>query len=499
MVDLVTAWLPDGSSIARWLVALTIVMSLVTIVAVLLDPRIRSHSALSWVLLCVIVPFVGPCIYLVAGRAWLSRKRAAAYRAVAAERAESRLREQACGGAAARIEARRLVLETLTQEQQLIAIQAASISGDFPVGANEITIFDEADELFAQLTRDIVAAVQHVHIEFYIVLDDEATSSVFAALEETARRGVACRLMVDGLGSRSFLKSARHARLVASGVQVVEALPVGIVRRRFGRIDLRNHRKIVVIDDVIGYIGSHNLAAKDFKVKEKYAPWIDATMRVKGAVANDLQKIFVEDWFLETDEARWPLVSEGRIDKATPAIAQVLGTGPATYQNAMPQMILSMVHLALNEVVLTTPYFVPDEASMVSLLTAARRGVRTVLIVPEHNDSLLVRLASRRFYERLLEAGVEIWQYRGGLLHAKTIVADGRTCLMTSANLDRRSFELNLEASLVVYDEKTSAALRALQERYLDKSHRVDRAEWCARPAWKRLIENAVGLLSPIL
>jgi cardiolipin synthase len=149
--------------------------------------------------------------------------------------------------------------------------------------------------------------------------------------------------------------------------------------------------------------------------------------------------------------------------------------------------------------VLTTPYFVPDEASMVSLLTAARRGVRTVLIVPEHNDSLLVRLASRRFYERLLEAGVEIWQYRGGLLHAKTIVADGRTCLMTSANLDRRSFELNLEASLVVYDEKTSAALRALQERYLDKSHRVDRAEWCARPTWKRLIENAVGLLSPIL
>jgi cardiolipin synthase len=280
---------------------------------------------------------------------------------------------------------------------------------------------------------------------------------------------------------------------------VVEALPVGLVRRSFGRIDLRNHRKIVVIDRAIGYIGSHNLAAKDFKVKEKYAPWIDATMRVRGAVANDLQKIFVEDWYLETDESLMHFVGDSVRDGSTPAMAQVLGTGPATYENAMPQLILSLVHLAENEVVLTTPYFVPDEPSLTALLTAARRGVRTVLVVPEDNDSLLVKLASRKFYQRLLEAGVEIWHYRGGLLHAKTIVADGKTCLMTSANLDRRSFELNLEASLVVYDAETSRRLRAVQERYLAKSPRLDARAWYARPAWRRLIENAVGLLSPLL
>jgi cardiolipin synthase len=165
----------------------------------------------------------------------------------------------------------------------------------------------------------------------------------------------------------------------------------------------------------------------------------------------------------------------------------------------MPQLVLSIVHLAEDEVVLTTPYFVPDEPALAAMLTAARRGVRTVLVVPEHNDSLLVKLASRKFYQRLLEAGVEIWQYRGGLLHAKTIVADGRTSLMTSANLDRRSFELNLEASLVVYDERVSASLRAVQQGYLAKSRRIVPSEWYARPAWKRLIENAVGLLSPLL
>jgi cardiolipin synthase len=165
----------------------------------------------------------------------------------------------------------------------------------------------------------------------------------------------------------------------------------------------------------------------------------------------------------------------------------------------MPQLVLSIVHLAADEVVLTTPYFVPDEPSLASLLTAARRGVRTVLVVPEHNDSWLVKIASRKFYQRLLDAGVEIWHYRGGLLHAKTIVVDAKTCLMTSANLDRRSFELNLEVSLVVYDQKTSCALRKIQEGYIAKSRRVDPREWYARPAWKRLVENAVGLLSALL
>ena len=141
-------------------------------------------------------------------------------------------------------------------------------------------------------------------------------------------------------------------------------------------------------------------------MKEKYAQWIDATMRVVGPVANDLQKIFVEDWFLETDENLVTTVSQGVYDHAAPAIAQVLGTGPATYESAMPQMVLSLVHVAEEEVVLTTPYFVPDEPSLAALLTAARRGVRTVLIVPARNDSLLVELASRKFFQRLLEAGV---------------------------------------------------------------------------------------------
>jgi cardiolipin synthase len=475
------------------------VLSLATLAAVLLDRRCRSQSAISWVLLVIVAPLVGPIIYWIFGKAWLSRKREAAYVEVAAERREARLREEASGAGAMRRTARETVLRALSPDQRLLAVQAASISGDFPVGGNDIEIFEEADDLFARMVEDIEAAEQHVHIEFYIALEDRTTAPVFAALERAALRGVACRLLLDGIGSRALLLSERHSQLRAAGVQVVEALPVGIVRRRFGRIDLRNHRKIVVIDRAIGYIGSHNLAAKDFKVKERYAPWIDATMRVAGPAANDLQKIFAEDWFLETDEELWNLIGQGVLDGHTSALAQVLGTGPATYESAMPQLILSIVHLAEEEVVLTTPYFVPDEPALASLLTAARRGVRTVLVVPEQNDSWLVKLASRKFYQRLLDAGVEIWHYRGGLLHAKTIVVDGKTSLMTSANLDRRSFELNLEASLVVYDGETSRRLRAVQEGYLARSRRISAREWHARPAWKRLVENAVGLLSPLL
>jgi cardiolipin synthase len=489
----------DWPVAAPILVALPIVLSLATLAAVLLDRRCRSQSAISWVLLVIVAPLVGPIIYWIFGKAWLSRKREAAYVEVAAERREARLREEASGAGAMRRTARETVLRALSPDQRLLAVQAASISGDFPVGGNDIEIFEEADDLFARMVEDIEASEQHVHIEFYIALEDRTTAPVFAALERAALRGVACRLLLDGIGSRALLLSERHSQLRAAGVQVVEALPVGIVRRRFGRIDLRNHRKIVVIDRAIGYIGSHNLAAKDFKVKERYAPWIDATMRVAGPAANDLQKIFAEDWFLETDEELWNLIGQGVLDGHTSALAQVLGTGPATYESAMPQLILSIVHLAEEEVVLTTPYFVPDEPALASLLTAARRGVRTVLVVPEQNDSWLVKLASRKFYQRLLDAGVEIWHYRGGLLHAKTIVVDGKTSLMTSANLDRRSFELNLEASLVVYDGETSRRLRAVQERYLARSRRISAREWHARPAWKRLVENAVGLLSPLL
>ncbi len=499
MLPLLRQIFSDWPIAAPLLIALPIVLALGTALAVLLDRRGRSQSAMSWLLLVVIAPLVGPMLYWTFGKAWLSRKRERAYREIVEQRREARLREEVSGAGGFRRTAREAVLRVLDQDQRHLAVQAASVSGDFPVGGNDLDLYETADDLFDRMAADIDAAGQHVHIEFYIALDDTTSERVFSALERAAQRGVACRLLLDGIGSRAFLASERRRVLEAAGVQVVEALPVGFVRRRFGRIDLRNHRKIVVIDRTVGYIGSHNLAARDFKVKEKYAPWIDATMRVSGAAANDLQKIFVEDWFLETDEELWNLVTQGVLDGHMPALAQVLGTGPATYQGAMPQVVLSMVHLAEEEVVLTTPYFVPDEPSLASLLTAARRGVRTVLVVPEQNDSMLVKLASRKFFQQLLDAGVEIWQYRGGLLHAKTIVVDGRTCLMTSANLDRRSFELNLEVSMVVYDEIASAKLRAVQEGYLRKSSRIDPKWWYGRPAWKRLVENAVGLLSPIL
>jgi len=414
----------DWPIAAPLLVGLAIALSVGTVVAVLLDRRCRSQSAISWVLLILIAPIVGSLVYWVFGKAWLSAKRERAYAAVEAERREMRLREEVSGGGGARREAREAVLAALDSDQQRLAVQAASISGDLPAGANDIDIFEDADDLFERLADDIERATQHVHIEFYIALDDETSSRVFAALERAAARGVTCRLLLDDVGSRAFLRSDRAESLRVSGVQVVEALAVGAIRRGFSRIDLRNHRKIVVIDRAIGYIGSHNLAAKDFKVKEKYAPWIDATMRVRGPAVNDLQKIFVEDWYLETDEVLTNLVGATAIEAHTPAIAQVIGTGPATYDSAMPQLILSTVHLAEREVVLTTPYFVPDEPALAALLTAARRGVRTVLVVPEVNDSLLVKLASRKFFQRLLDARVEIWQYRGGLLHSKTIVVD---------------------------------------------------------------------------
>jgi cardiolipin synthase len=207
----------------------------------------------------------------------------------------------------------------------------------------------------------------------------------------------------------------------------------------------------------------------------------------------------VQDWYLDTDESLdevleiMPPAEEGGV------ATQVMGTGPNSYNEALRQLHLSAFHLAEEELILTTPYFVPDEATLIALRTAARRGVETTLIVPARNDSPLVAAASRSLYQPLLEAGVRIFEYEKGLLHAKTFTVDRNLALISTANLDRRSFELNFEASMMVYDSDFASELRFLQTSYLSDSRRVEPGRWRRRPWPRRLWQNAAGMLGPLL
>lgn len=262
---------------------------------------------------------------------------------------------------------------------------------------------------------------------------------------------------------------------------------------------MRNHRKIVVIDDRITYCGSQNCADPEFRVKPKFAPWVDALMRFDGPIARQNQHVFVSDWMTYVREDVLSLL-EAPIRATNPGFAaQVIATGPTVRNSAMPETFETLMHAARRELVITTPYYVPNEAMQAALCAAAHRRVETTIIFPARNDSWEVSAASRSYYRDLLEAGVKIHEYVGGLLHTKSMTVDGDVTLIGSANLDRRSFDLNFENNILFYDEALTAMLRARQDVYLASSNEVTLTEVDAWSMRRRLWNNTVGMLGPLL
>jgi len=307
--------------------------------------------------------------------------------------------------------------------------------------------------------------------------------------------------MADALGSRNLVGSSHWSDLRAAGVHVATALPIGnpLLRPLRSRIDLRNHRKIVVIDNHITYCGSQNCADPEFLGKAKYAPWVDIVARFDGPIARQNQRLFAADWMAQTNE---DIVD--RLLQPLPAIepgfvAQVIGTGPTIRNSAMPEVFETLMYTARRELTITTPYFVPDDGMLAAICTSARRGVETTMIFPARNDSHFVSAASRSYYRDLLAAGVRIFEYEGGLLHAKTLTLDGELALIGSANMDRRSFDLNYENNILVYDAELTAAIRSRQHEYRAHSRSVTLEGVESWSAGRHLLNNAMAMLGPVL
>jgi len=317
-----------------------------------------------------------------------------------------------------------------------------------------------------------------------------------------ARRGVQVRLLADALGSRLLIRSDHWRQMCEAGCDLRVALPVGnplwtVIR---GRVDLRNHRKLMVVDNRLAWCGSQNCADPEFRIKPRYAPWVDIMSRWEGPVAQHCQYLFVSDWTAEGgDDIRHLLAADEAPPGAGSVVAQVLGTGPTAEFDAMPACFAELIHSAREELVVTTPYFVPDEQLLFALTSAGRRGIRARMLFPKSNDNWIVAAASRSYYKDLIVAGVEIYEYRAGLLHAKTMVVDGRVGLIGSANLDRRSFELNFENNILFEDAAFAAAVRARQDEYLADCDRVTREDVESYRVGLRLWQNLLATLSPML
>jgi cardiolipin synthase len=471
---------------------LVFVLHLVVALRAMLRPNRQPASRLAWIAVILALPMIGMIGYLLLGETNIGRKRAEQVRRATGEIPDV---TETPGWDDAALEPR------IPDRYRHVFQAGRSVNGFDPIGGNHAHLMKDSNAAIDCMVGDIDAAKETVHIVFYIWLADNNGLKVAEALKRAATRGVACRAMADGLGSRSMIASPHWLGMREAGVKLAVALPIGnpFVRALAGRIDLRDHRKIVVMDNWITYCGSQNCADPEFRVKAKYAPWVDVLVRFEGPVARQNQRLFADDWMAETEEDLRELLLEPLPPVEAGFSAQVIGTGPTSRCSAMPEMFENLIYAARDSLFVTTPYYVPDEAMQSALCACARRGVETTMIFPARNDSWEVAAASRSYYADLLAAGVRIHEYEGGLLHAKTLTFDGEMTLIGSANMDRRSFDLNYENNILFHDVALTAALRARQEEFLARSRPVTQemvAEWSV---WERLRNNAAALLGPVL
>ncbi|MDO5640175.1 MAG: cardiolipin synthase [Neisseria sp.] len=461
-------------------------------------------STLAWLILLFVVPFVGVLLYLLIGEPRLGTarsKRTAEMNRFYAEVSERYLADVHLA-----------IRDDVSPHYRGISHVSAGVTGLYATKHNHLSLLHTTDSILEAMLYDVTHAQETCVLAFYIIDPQGRIETLLEAVEAASVRGVGCIVMADAVGSEGFFKSGWPARLQAAGVKVQKALPVGIWRTLFTRTDLRNHRKILIVDKKVGYTGSFNLVdPRYFKQNAGVGEWVDVMMRCTGPLVLEMAAVFYADIAVEGERnlsevqkyltgfvEQVPQMLPDKIGGGN-VVAQVIPSAPNQSERVIYDTIICAIHAAERRLLITTPYFVPDEPLLQALTTAARRGVEVTLILPAKVDSLMVRYASRAYYPLLLEAGVNIALYEGGLLHAKTLTVDEDYALFGTVNMDMRSFFLNLEISLAIYDRDMTAAIAARQLAYLADSRMVNAKAWQQRSKWWILVENTVRLMSPLL
>ncbi len=467
--------------------------------------RKRSHGVtFAWLIIILLVPFLGAVFYLLFGENRIGDKRAAKAR-------ESLAHYHQWLNTLKNREA--IDWQSLSPECQPIHIQADNLIGIPTLAGNKLELFKTTGDIIEAIINDINQAQSTCHLQFYIWQEGGVIDLLTQSLIDAAKRKVTCRVLLDSIGSKEFLGSETCKKMRAAGIKVTESLPAGLIKAFFVRLDIRNHRKIVVIDGKIAYTGSQNMVDPDhFKQNQGVGKWIDLMARIQGPAVECLGGTFISDWFLDTDRDQpksrsleediehirkiadiYPTNDQGHV------AVQVVPSGPGFNPEAIHSLLLTTIYAARKEIVLTTPYFVPDESLLTALFSAAQRGVDVRIIMPEKNDSRLVHFASRAHLKELLSNGVKIFLFQGGLLHPKTITVDQEFSLFGSVNLDMRSFWLNFETTLFIYNSSFTKILRGVQKDYEHQSILLA-VGYDKKKAWLvKFQENTALLLGPLL
>lgn len=455
--------------------------------------RRPTTYVIAWMLIIYILPIVGIILYFAIGEAHLGQqrvKRAQQMRPTIAKFIQ-------------RLEDFPDIFTTkVSQVSKPIFQLCKHQTGLDGINGNHIELLSETDEIFDRLINDINQATSNIEMVFYIWNEGGRANEVENALIAATKRGVICRLMVDSAGSRHFIRTNASKRMRDAGIIIVEALKVNLLRFMFRRLDLRQHRKVAIIDNYISYTGSMNIVdPRFFKQNKHIGKWVDIMVRMNGPVTTLMGAIYASDWELETGKF---LALPQITDFAEPPedkkhIMQLIASGPGYTENMIHQVLLTAIYSAQEQIIFTTPYLVPSDDILHAVVTAAQRGVEVIIIVPKKNDSLMVKWASRAFFSELLDGGVKLYQFNDNLLHTKSVLIDNQLSLVGTVNLDMRSLWLNFEITTVIDDAEFANSLSILLQKYLSQSDPVNVSEWKKRPIWQHIIERLFYFFAPLL
>ncbi|MFJ3035025.1 cardiolipin synthase [Curtobacterium pusillum] len=477
----------------------------ITVFLVLLDLAIRVFSiiyvpinrkpqtATAWLLAIFLIPYIGFIVFLVIGSTKLPharREKQTEINAYILEQTEGieRVRRDHPWPA---------WLDSITRLNREL--------GAMPlVGGNSAELYPDYDESIAEMTRAIDDSRRFVHVEFYIATLDDTTRPFFEALARAQARGVTVRFLLDHWASRGYPGyKDTLAFMDRAGIEWHLMLPLLPLQGKFQRPDLRNHRKIMVIDGSVAFTGSQNLIDKSYDLKshlDKGMAYKDLFARFEGPVVAGLNALFVTDWYSETDEL---LLRESdpvqRADRGDALDCQVVPSGPGFDGENNLRLFNALLYSAQSKVSITSPYFVPDDSMLYAITTTAQRGVEVELFVGEMGDHAMTWHAQRSYYEGLLRAGVKIWLYRAPtILHAKHFTIDDDVAVIGSSNMDMRSFSLNLEVSVMVRGSRFVDALREVQDAYKEHSFELTLDAWVERPRRSQVLDNVARLTAAL-
>ncbi|HMG66272.1 MAG TPA: cardiolipin synthase [Chitinophagaceae bacterium] len=474
-----------------------VVIVVLVCLRIIYDTR-SSIKTLAYLLLVIFLPVAGIIVYFSFGINYRKRK-IYSKKLVRDEKLAKKLKEDIFESSLNTLEKAADELRTSKELAYMLAKDTMS-----PLtGGNALKLFINGEEKFPEVLKAIQQAKNHIHIEYYIYEDDEIGRLIEKELIKKASEGVTVRFIYDDFGSRSIRSELVH-RLKAGGVKAFPFYKV-IFLALANRLNYRNHRKIIVIDGHTAFVGGINVSDKYINepgdVKKLF--WRDTHLRIVGPGVHYLQYLFLCDWNFCAEDDVQPTELYFPSSSSMPVkgnkMVQVAASGPDSDTPTILFSILQAINLAATEILITTPYFIPGESLLDALTVASLSGVSVKLLVPGISDSRIVNAAAHSYYDELLNAGVEIYLYRKGFVHAKTLVADKKIAIVGTANMDHRSFDLNFEVNAIVYDREMACELSNIFYEDIKNADKIDLDKWNNRPRYRQLIEKTARLVSPLL